>query len=69
MKTENELNLDILTMTLKIRTLHPELSKYILEMPITIPNKANPEMNKKNLTDYYNSLEELLKSYSPTHNE
>lgn len=69
MKTENDLNQDILNMTLKIKTLYPELSKYILEMPITIPNKANPEMDRKVLTDYYNSLEELLKSYSPTHNE
>jgi hypothetical protein len=41
------------------------LSKYLEEMPVTIPDTKNPEMNIKTLQDYYNSLESLLKKYSP----
>ena len=37
MKTEKELNADILKKTLMIQEKFPELSKYIEEMPITIP--------------------------------
>jgi hypothetical protein len=67
MKTEEELNADILKITTIIRDKYPELSKYISEMPITIPNEKNPEINIKNLQDYYNSLSEILKKYAPTH--
>ena len=63
MKTEKELNDDILNITMTIKDTFPELSKYIEEMPITIPNSSNPEINIKTLTDYYESLEGLLKKY------
>jgi hypothetical protein len=64
MKTELEINKDILTIMFKIQAEFPELSKYIAEMPITIPNVENPEINRKNLQDYLNSLEDLMKKYS-----
>ncbi len=67
MKTESEINADILKITMRIKTAYPELYTSISEMPVTIPNVSNPEMNRKTLTDYYNSLEDLLKTYSPTH--
>ena len=67
MKTEKELNTAILDITLKIRDQFPELSKYILEMPDTIPNMENPEMNRKVLQEYYESLEIMLKDYSENH--
>lgn len=67
MKTEKELNTAILDITLKIRDQFPELSKYILEMPETIPNMENPEMNRKVLQEYYESLEIMLKDYSENH--
>ena len=63
MKTEKELDIAILKITMKIREQFPELSKYILEMPVTIPNVENPEMNRKTLQDYYDSLDILLKDY------
>jgi hypothetical protein len=69
MKSEMDLNNDILNMTMKIHDEFPELSKYITEMPVTIPNEENPEINTKNLKDYYNSLETLLKKYTRTHIE
>jgi hypothetical protein len=63
MKTEKELDDDILKITMKIKEQYPELSKYILEMPVTIPDVKNPEMSRKILQDYYNSLEVLLQDY------
>ncbi len=67
MKSEIDLNNDIINMTMKINDEFPELSKYIAEMPVTIPNEENPEINFKNLKEYYNSLETLLKKYTNNH--
>ena len=69
MKTEKELNTAILNITMKIKGQSPELSKYILEMPVTIPNMENPEINRKALQDYYNSLEIFLKDYVENNNK
>ena len=41
MKTEKQLNSEILEITMKIQDQFPELSKYIAEMPITIPKTVN----------------------------
>jgi hypothetical protein len=67
MKTEKELNADILKITMLIQDKSPELSKYIAEMPVTIPNVATPEINIKILKDYYDSLVILLKDYDKNH--
>lgn len=64
-----DLNNDILSITMKIQDEFPELSKYIAEMPVTIPNTDNPEINTKSLQDYYNSLETLLKKYTRNHSQ
>lgn len=64
MKTENEIEDAILKITMKIKTEYPELSKYLEEMPVTIPDSKNPEINIKILQDYYNSLDSLLKKYT-----
>ena len=49
MKTENEISNDIIATNLEIQKNFPELSKYIVEMPVTIPNVENPEMTVDNL--------------------
>lgn len=67
MKTEQELNADILKITMVIRDKYPELSKYISEMAVTIPDVKTPEINIKNLKDYYDSLVAILKKYAPSH--
>lgn len=67
MKTEKKINNAILKITMKIREQFPELSKYILEMPVTIPNIENPEMNSKVLQDYYDTLKVLLQDYTVNH--
>lgn len=64
LKAEKKINEAILKVTLKIKEQFPELSKYILEMPITVPNMNNPKMSIKALRDYYKSLEVLFKNYS-----
>lgn len=67
MKTEKELNANILTITLLIKEHYPELEKYISEMPVSIPNISSPEMSVNALNDYYISLEELVKKYEANH--
>ncbi len=67
MKTEKQLNAEILGMTMKIEEQFPELSKYIAEMPITIPTVSSPEITIKSLEDYYDSLVMLLKDYAINH--
>jgi hypothetical protein len=63
MKNEMELNSDILRMTLLIGEQSPELSKYIGEMPVTIPVTADPQINAATLEEYYHSLHALLTKY------
>lgn len=67
MKTEKELNSAILKITMKIQETYPELSKYIAEMPVTIPNSNDPEITLKALKDYYNSLEVIFLKYAKEH--
>lgn len=68
MKTEAELSKNIVKMTMTIRNEFPELIKFLSEMPQTIPNQENPEINRKVLQDYYDSLEDLIRKYAPNHN-
>ena len=67
MKTEAELNDNILKITMTIRNEFPELMKYLTEMQVTIPDVATPEINIKILQDYYDSLQDLLRKYAPNH--
>ncbi|MBK8245660.1 MAG: hypothetical protein IPK88_19685 [Saprospiraceae bacterium] len=63
MISEGELNAEILRVTLKIHTEYPELSKFIEEMPVTIPNVDRPEINISILSDYLDSLNSLIFHY------
>jgi hypothetical protein len=67
MKTEAELNENILKITMTIRNEFPELIKYLNEMKVTIPDVKTPEISNKILQDYYESLQELLRKYAPNH--
>jgi hypothetical protein len=67
MKTESELNKNILKITMTIRNEFPELMKFLNEMPVTIPDKKSPEISNKILQEYYNSLFNLLQKYAPNH--
>lgn len=63
LETEAYLNEEILSMTLKIRAKYPQLSKFIDEMPVTIPNEKDPEVTRKALKNYLESLKNLLNKY------
>ena len=66
-ETEKELNSKILKITMFIKDLYPELSKYIEEMNETIPDEKNPEITLKNLRTYYDSLDMMLNKYTLEH--
>ncbi|MCH6198385.1 hypothetical protein MMU07_02255 [Aquiflexum sp. LQ15W] len=63
MKTETQLNAEILAATLKIKEFAPELEKFIGEMPVTIPDAESALVNHKILSDYLDSLNQILKKY------
>ena len=67
MKTENEINKNIVETKMDIDEKFPELSKYIDEMSVTIPNTNEPEINETNLEDYQSSLCVLLNKYAANH--
>ena len=67
MKTQDEISGDILKITMLIQEKYPELSKYISEMPVTIPNDERPHINAQILQDYFESLDDLVKKYVQSH--
>lgn len=52
----------IAQLTEKIRQDHPELIRFIDEMPITIPDETNPHITNRILKDYYESLLNIERS-------
>lgn len=69
MKTETEINGDILRITMKIEEEHPELTKYMGEMPVRISDAHGSDIDLQNLKDYYDSLVAMLKKYDITHSD
>lgn len=67
METDDDINGKILKITMVIQDNYPELSKYLNEMPITIPIEQHPEINSKNLEKYYNTLLSLFRNYVAEH--
>ena len=63
MENVNELNKAILDITMEIYKKYPELVKYLSELPVTIPDISNPEINIKILQDYYNTLSNIVTNY------
>ncbi len=57
---EKEWNDKIAQKTTEIQEKHPELISFLEEMPMTIPNKNNPEVTIRNLKKYYQSLCDLI---------
>jgi hypothetical protein len=47
--------------------MYPELSKFLNEMPITIPNESSLEINIEILEEYYQSVSNMLKKYELPH--
>lgn len=68
-ETEKKLNSKILEITMQIKDHYPELSKYIEEMEVTIPNENNPEITLHNLRTYCDSLASMFNKYKLEHPE
>ena len=66
-EAEKDLNSKILKITMMIKDQYPELSKYLEEMPNTIPDEKDLEITVKNLSSYYESLNSILKEYKSDH--
>lgn len=62
-----DLNSKILKITMTIKDDYPELSKYLDEMPVTIPSEKDPEVTLNLLKGYYESLQSLLNKYKMDH--
>ncbi|MBC7523574.1 MAG: hypothetical protein H7239_03960 [Flavobacterium sp.] len=67
METIEEINAKILRITMVIQENYPELSKYLNEMPVTIPIENDPKINILNLEKYYNSLLTIFRNYVAEH--
>jgi NADH dehydrogenase len=63
MKTNNEINKEILETLTKIREDSPELLKFADEMNVTIPTEENPVINEIALLEYNNSLLAMAAGY------
>jgi len=60
---EMNLNVKILEVTMKIRYHYPELSKYLDEVPVSIPAGKDQEIKLNHLKEYYESLSSILNKY------
>lgn len=67
LKTEKYWNEKILKITMLIKDKYPELSKYLEEMPVTIPNENKTSITVTDLQKYYNSLASFLSKYILEH--
>jgi hypothetical protein len=67
MKSEENLNKEIIELSLTIQQKYPKLSDYLAEMTITIPNIEKPLIKIKNLNDYSDSLTSLFDNYIREH--
>lgn len=68
MKQMQELNNEINKLTLKIEQEYPELYQFLGENPVTIPNGGQPKVDNQNLSEYLESLKQLLKHHIDSHN-
>ncbi len=64
---EKDLNSKILKVTMTIKEQYPELSRFLEEMPATIPSEKNVEITLKNLSAYHESLNSMLSKYKSEH--
>ncbi len=67
MKTEKSLNAEIFSILSEISKKYPELSNFLNEMPMTIPNNSNANISIEILENYYQSLSDFLNDYAISH--
>ena len=66
---QNSVSLELLKIiaTFEKETIELQIFTQIDYLPHYNPDIDNPEINIKNLQDYYNSLDNLLKKYATSH--
>ncbi|WP_405575742.1 hypothetical protein [Winogradskyella sp. Asnod2-B02-A] len=69
MKTLQDIENQIIRLTTSIEVNYPELYETLDENPVTIPSKVHPDINIKIMEDYLESLKQILKQYTKTHNK
>ncbi|KAA5826234.1 hypothetical protein FPF71_05315 [Algibacter amylolyticus] len=69
MKTLQDIENQIITLTTSIEVNYPELYATLDENPVTIPNNSHPDMTITIMEDYLEGLKQILKQYSKTHNK
>ncbi|MGZ3862248.1 MAG: hypothetical protein ACXVPN_12040 [Bacteroidia bacterium] len=67
MESEKTLNERILAVTLEIQENYPELHKYLIEMSDSNPDEKDPDINRRKLKEYYDSLIDMVKKYKQHH--
>ncbi|SDB28857.1 hypothetical protein SAMN03097699_0525 [Flavobacteriaceae bacterium MAR_2010_188] len=67
MKSKQHLNQDIFLTTNKIQEEYPELLKYIDEIPVHFLTFSDEGLSRKELRDYLESLDDLLRTYAKVH--
>ncbi|MGY0391235.1 hypothetical protein ACW5R3_01590 [Bizionia sp. KMM 8389] len=67
MKTATELLTEISTVTREIESKYPEVYEHLDEIPMTIPDQANPDISTEELSNYLESLQNIIKKYKKEH--
>ena len=67
MKTLQDIEMQILTLTTSIEVNYPELYVLLDENPKTIPSKILPVMDITIMEEYLEGLKQILKQYIKTH--
>jgi hypothetical protein len=65
METEKTLNERIMAITQLLNEKYPELMQFVPEMTQTNPDEKDPDINRKTLKEYYDSLIQMIKKYKP----
>ncbi len=64
MNPNESLNNEVYSAIIKIKQEHPELLKYLEEIPEHFTTEQEKGMSQKELEDYLDSLKDILKNYS-----
>ncbi|MGI9543497.1 MAG: hypothetical protein ACR2MX_09570 [Cyclobacteriaceae bacterium] len=67
MKEMRSLMDEITNLTYEIESHYPELYQYLEEDPLTILASKSPILDQRIMSDYLESLQELLKHHLETH--
>jgi hypothetical protein len=67
MKSLQDIENQIITLTTSIEVNYPELYAMLDENRMTIPTEIHPDMNVSIMEEYLESLKEILKQYIKTH--